>query len=189
MMANFYKGIIISFLFLNWEGKQQMWLTSMIKKISLCRINYFLMTVVLGKVYKIKYCKISSSRVPESPWSWEGILGYITYSNGRGCIRHFTYTIFFRTDSQRPESVPDESLPRCPGYWQAALCVVVRRLSDLPFCSQSPSLVHLPPLYTCIPSSPTDLGAAPRTCPALVSSTKAFSSNRTPPTPTSSGLA
>ena len=68
MMANFYKGIIISCFFLNWEGKEQMWSTSVIKKISLCRINYFLMTVVLGKVYKIKYRKISSSRVLESPW-------------------------------------------------------------------------------------------------------------------------
>ena len=76
------------------------------------------MTVVLGKVYKIKYCKISSSRVPESPWSWEGILGYITYSNGRGCIRHFTYTIFFRTDSQRIKHLPE--IPTLVNNWQSS---------------------------------------------------------------------
>lgn len=90
----------------------------MIKKISLCRINYFLMTVVLGKVYKIKYCKISSSRVLESPWSWEGILGYITYSNGRGFVRYFTYAIFFRTDSQRIKHLPE--IPTLVNNWQSS---------------------------------------------------------------------
>lgn len=79
-----------------------------------------------------------------------------------------------QVDSSTCVCVPDESLSRCPGYWQAAPCwwctlclpslsaagAFLAVAASLPLWSISTTL-YLHPT-----SSPTDLGA-PRTCPAL----------------------
>lgn len=65
-------------------------------------MNSFLIARVLRKVYKTKHCKVSFSKAQEgsSELGGNSRFNHLTFSNGRECVKHFTYIIFF-SGSQR----------------------------------------------------------------------------------------